>query len=92
MKHICELQKILSESLNWNKSRITVLANLLLGLFLNKTVNLSEHAITMSSQAQIDSNYKRLQRFFNWLIKDVSYQKLARKLVIKLLDLEQRKY
>lgn len=91
MKHICELQDILEQYFNWNKSRLTVLANLVLGLFLNKTVNLSEHAMTFSSRAQVSSNYKRLQRFFNWLIRDNSYQYLVMKLVIAILNLKNRK-
>ncbi len=91
MKHICELQSILEQYFNWNKSRLAVLVNLLLGLFLNKTVNLSEHAMTLSSRAQISSNYKRLQRFFNWLIREDGYQDLAMKLVINVLNLKNRK-
>ena len=65
MKHICELQNILEQYFNWNKSRLTVLVNLLIGLFVIRTVNLSEQALVLSSKAQISSNYKRIQRFFN---------------------------
>lgn len=40
MKHICELRKILEEHFDWNKSRLTVLVSLLIGLFMVRTVNL----------------------------------------------------
>jgi hypothetical protein len=90
MKHICELQNILGEYFNWNKSRLTVLANLLLGLFIVKTVNLSELSTVLYSKAKIDSSFKRIQRFFNWLIF-YNYQEIVTDLVITLLDLKYKK-
>jgi len=35
-----------------------------MGLFQVKTVNLTEIATTFPARAEIDSNYRRLQRFF----------------------------
>jgi hypothetical protein len=91
MKHICELQNILGEFFNWNKSRLTVLTNLLLGLFVVKTVNLSDLATVLHSRAKIDSNFKRIQRFFNWLINLDGYQEIITDLVIAILDLKNKK-
>ena len=87
MKHICELQLILKEYLNWNKSRLTVLTNLLMGLFIVKTVNLSDHATVLHSNAKIDSNFKRIQRFFNWLSSLNNYQEIITDLIIVVLNL-----
>lgn len=91
MKHICELHNILAEYFNWNKSRLTVLTNLLLGLFVVKTVNLSELATVIHSKAKIDSNFKRIQRFFNWLISLNDYQDVIADLIIGILDLKNKK-
>lgn len=90
MKHICELQLILKEYLNWNKSRLTVLTNLLIGLFIVKTVNLSDHATVLHSNAKIDSNFKRIQRFFNWLSSLNNYQEIITDLIIVVLNLKNK--
>jgi DDE family transposase len=91
MKHICELHTILGEYFNWNKSRLTVLTNLLLGLFMVKTVNLFQLATVLHSKAKIDSNFKRIQRFFNWLISLNDYQEIITDLVITILSLKDKK-
>ena len=59
MKHICELKNILAEHFDWNKSRLTVLANVLIGLFVVRTVNLSDLSTVLYSEAKISSNYKK---------------------------------
>lgn len=65
MKYISELSGILGQQLNWHKSRIDCLAQMLLGLFLVRSVNLSEIAVAMDGKkASIDSRYKRIYRFF----------------------------
>ena len=53
MEHICEPQSILGKYFNWNKSRLTVFVNLLVGLFLVRTVNLSDLATVLYSEAKI---------------------------------------
>lgn len=66
MKYISELSSILSQQLNWHKSRIDCFAQMLLGLFIVRSVNLSEIAVAMDgSKASIDSRYKRIYRFFS---------------------------
>lgn len=64
MKETSELTSILGEYLFWNKARLDCFSRMLLALFAARTVNLSELAVTMFSQAEIASRYKRLQRFF----------------------------
>src|SRR5687767_9783281 len=49
---------------NWHLSRVKCLSYLITGLFKVKTVNLTEIATTFPGQAEIESNYRRLQRFF----------------------------
>jgi hypothetical protein len=45
----------------------------------------------MHSKAKIDSNFKRIQRFFNWLINLNDCQEIMSDLVIVLLDLRNKK-
>ena len=65
MKYISELSVILSEQLNWHKSRIDCFSQMLLALFIVRSVNLSEIALAMEGdKATIDSRYKRVYRFY----------------------------
>jgi len=64
MEHINELASILNVSFNWNKARITCFSKMLLALLVTRTVNLKKIACSMSSKADVDSRYRRLQRFF----------------------------
>jgi Transposase DDE domain len=64
MNKISELKEILSDNLHWNKARIDCLSRLLLALFAVRTVNLSELATAFGSESEINSRYRRLQRFF----------------------------
>ncbi len=64
MQSINELEGTLKQALGWHKSRAQCLLQIVLGLIMLRTVNLKQLACTISGQAQIDSNYRRLQRFF----------------------------
>lgn len=64
MEHINELTTILNASFNWNKARMTCFSKMLLALLVTRTVNLKKIACSMSSKADTDSRYRRLQRFF----------------------------
>lgn len=64
MKEISKLQAALSENLSWHGARITFLALFLVALFRVRTVNQDELAGAFSSRARVESNRKRLKRFF----------------------------
>ena len=66
MKYISELNSILSQQLDWHKSRVDCFSQMLLTLFVVRSVNLSEIAVAMDGKgASIDSRYKRVYRFFS---------------------------
>lgn len=65
MNEISELKVILKQQLNWHKSRIDFFAQALLGLFICRTINFREIAVSMPSETEIDSRYKRIYRFFS---------------------------
>lgn len=64
MNYISELREILGKEFNWHKSRLDCFAQMLLALFTVRSVNLSEIAVAMQSEALIESRYKRIKRFF----------------------------
>jgi hypothetical protein len=72
MKHISELERILSQLLNWNKDRISCLVQILQALFCVKTVNLAQIANNFHTSAKQDSSYRRVRRFFKDFFFDMS--------------------
>lgn len=64
MDKVSGLKKSLSKYFDWNKARLDCFARIILSLFVVRTVNLKEIALGMPSKCQIDSRYRRLQRFF----------------------------
>ena len=72
MKHINELEKILSQILEWNKARLNCLAQILQALFFVRTVNLAQIAEAFQSSSKEESIYRRLQRFFQGFSFDMS--------------------
>ncbi|HHT0595085.1 TPA: hypothetical protein ACTXXA_003738 [Legionella anisa] len=64
MKYISELIEILGQQLDWHKSRLDCFGQMLLALFMVRSVNLSEIALAMPGEVLIESRYKRIKRFF----------------------------
>jgi hypothetical protein len=62
------------------------LALFLVALFRVKSVNFAELATGFIGNAKLDSNYKRLQRFFSEF--ELDYHRIAR-LVAHLMDIPQ---
>jgi transposase len=72
MKHISELRDSLNAHFKWNKARMSCFANMLLALIAVRTVNLKD----IANAYQIDSRYKRLNRFFGSF--KIDYTQVAR--------------
>lgn len=73
MKHISELHKILSHFLDWNKARLTCLAQILQALFCVRTVNMTQIAEAFQTTVKGESSYRRIQRFFKEFSFDMSF-------------------
>ena len=86
MKLINELSVSLNRFLSWDKRRIDCFVKLLLALMVVQTVNLKKLACALFGTAQVDSNYRRLQRFFSRFHMD--YSAFAR-MIVKLFKLNQ---
>src|SRR5262245_4813440 len=84
MTDIRSLEQTLLENLPWNKARIKFVARFLLALYAVQTVNLSILANAFSGSAQVESNYKRLQRFLRQF--EMPYAELA-EFVVRMLGL-----
>ena len=65
MDQISELRRSLNGELGWNKARMNCFIQMLLALFLTRSVNLNKLACMMAGgHADQASRYRRLQRFF----------------------------
>lgn len=64
MNQVTLLRDALRPHLAWHGARLSFVAAFLIALLQVKSVNLSELATAFSGRAQLDSHYKRLQRFF----------------------------
>src|SRR3954462_12454232 len=67
---IAVLRKCLGQHLLLRKSRLESFCVLVVGVLLSRTVNLSHLAGTFPTRAEIASNYRRLQRFFEQVVLD----------------------
>lgn len=64
MHQVTLLRDALRPHLPWHGARLSFLAAFLIALLRVKTINFAELATAFSGNAQTDSHYKRLQRFF----------------------------
>ena len=64
MNHSTRLADLLQSTSGLHRARVTCLAALVIALFKVKTVNLAQLATAFPGPADIDSHYRRLQRFF----------------------------
>ena len=69
------LREILREHFNWGKPRLDCFVGMLLALLTLKHINLTQLALAFSSDAELNSRYRRLQRFFGEVVFD--YDALA---------------
>ena len=75
MDNINLITQTLKPHLPWHGARLKFLALFLVALFRVKTVNLSHIATAFANNIQIDSHYKRLQRFLKNF--DIDYYHFA---------------
>ena len=64
MHQVTLLRDALRPHFTWHGARLSFLAAFLIALLWVKTINFAELATAFSGNAQTDSHYKRLQRFF----------------------------
>lgn len=72
MNHTNELQRMLSQSFNWNKARLSCLAQILQALICARTVNLTQISSFFQSGAKQESSYRRVRRFFSEFSIDIT--------------------
>lgn len=72
MQQIDELRNVLNKYLPWNKARLTCFCQMIVALFMVRSVNLTQIATAFQGKASVDSHYKRLQRFFRSFKFDMS--------------------
>jgi hypothetical protein len=79
MNQVTLLRDALRPHLAWHGARLSFVAAFLIALLRVKTINFSELATGFSGQAQTDSHYKRLQRFFRHY--EMDYAEIAQAVV-----------
>lgn len=72
MKHINELHNTLTHFLDWNKSRLHCLVQILIALLKVRTINLTQIAAAFQTQVKEESCYRRVCRFFTDFTFDMS--------------------
>ncbi len=72
MKHISELQAILSNFFDWHKCRLDCLGQIIQALFVVRTINLTQVASAFKSEVKEESSYRRVCRFFTGFTFDMS--------------------
>lgn len=78
MREVNSLAKELKGVVGWHQARAVLLAQFILALIQVRTTNLTRVAHVFCGSAQVDSNYKRLQRFLRHF--HVDYDQSARQL------------
>jgi hypothetical protein len=86
MNQVNLLRETLKPHLGWHGARLNFLALFLIALIRVKTINLTQLATGFRSDAQIDSSYKRLQRFFRDFNLDYS---VIAQVVVSLMQIPQ---
>ena len=64
MKQAKELEQIFASQFGWHKARIKYLSLFIIALIQVRTLNLVKIAQAFGTEAKINSNYRRIQRFF----------------------------
>lgn len=82
MPYLALLATLLQEVFGWNLARAKCGATIISGLIKVRTVNLTELATAIPGNANVDSKYKRLQRFFKEMVVDFN---LVARLIAGLL-------
>ena len=90
MDKVSGLKKSLAKCFDWNKARLDCFVRIILAMVAVRTVNLREIAVGFLSESEVDSRYRRLQRFFAQFKWD--YCKLARWLFFWFFKKDQKIY
>lgn len=86
MNQVTLLREALRPHLAWHGARLSFLATFLIALLRVKTVNFAELASAFSGKAEIDSHYKRIQRFFR--LYELDFTEMAQA-VVNLMDIPE---
>jgi hypothetical protein len=79
MNQVTLLREALRPHLAWHGARLGFLAAFLIALLRVKTVNFAELATAFGGNAEIESHYKRIQRFFRHY--ELDYAEIAQAVI-----------
>jgi len=87
MQHLEELKGVFGEYYKWSRYRIDFFGNFISSIIRSRSVNMQKVAENIEGSAKIESNYRRIQRFFKE--QEVDYDMTARLLSTILPDDKQ---
>ena len=79
MRYVDSITSVLSDHLGWHRARLKFMARFTSALLRLTTTNLSKIALALKAGVQLESNYRRIQRFLSDY--DMDFTMLARLLV-----------
>lgn len=82
MKHINKIKKILQHHFECDKRRLTFMATFVVSMIRARTVTLSNLSVIFNPRVKSESNYRRIQRFFENYVMD--YFQVARLVIASL--------
>ena len=76
MKPLNELRRVLNQSFQWNKARMSCFVLMITALILTKSSNLAKLSAQFMTDASQASSYRRIQRFLNDF--SIDYNQMSR--------------
>jgi len=87
MSHLLQIEEVLEKYYKWDRRRLNFLGNTIGAIIRSRSVNLQKIAESIEGKAQVESNYRRVQRLFQ--LQEIDYDITAKLLSSVLPDDEK---
>jgi len=87
MSHLLQIEEVLEKYYKWDRRRLNFLGNTIGAIIRSRSVNLQKIAESIEGKAQVESNYRRVQRLFQ--LQEIDYNITAKLLSSVLPDDEK---
>ena len=87
MSHLLQIEEVLEKYYKWDRRRLNFLGNTIGAIIRSRSVNLQKIAESIEGKAQIESNYRRVQRLFQ--LQEIDYD-ITAKLLSSVLPNDEK--
>jgi hypothetical protein len=87
MSHLLQIEEILEKYYKWDRRRLNFLGNTIGAIIRSRSVNLQKIAESIEGKAQVESNYRRVQRLFQ--LQEIDYN-ITAKLLSSVLPNDEK--